>query len=162
MPSLGDEYEIQIETTSKPKADYMTDEYFELDLPVAPAVMVGDEIVVEGEDISTHEIESTICRHLGLPDPILRKPPSADLWPDQSDEEELGLTYDEVDRLLALLVDARTSRATAIARGFAADLVDRVTRLIVRSQFKRRPPVIAKLSSRSVGWEFRYPRDWLT
>ena len=76
--------------------------------------------------------------------------------------ERLGLTYDEVDPLLALLVDARISRATAIARGFSEELVDRVTRLIVRSQFKRRPPVIAKVSARSVGWEFRYPRDWLT
>ncbi len=69
MPSLGSKYDIKIETTSKPKADYVTDEYFELDLPVAPAVMVGDEIIVEGEDISTHEIESAICRHLQLPEP---------------------------------------------------------------------------------------------
>ncbi len=69
MPRLGENYDIQIETMSKPKADYMTDEYFELDLPLAPAVMVGDEIVVEGEDISTHGIESSICRHLGLPEP---------------------------------------------------------------------------------------------
>ena len=69
MPSLGDKYDVKIETTSKPKADYMTDEYFELDLPVAPAVMVGDEIIVEGEDISTHKIASAICRHLNLPEP---------------------------------------------------------------------------------------------
>ena len=69
MPSLGDKYDIQIETTSKPIADYMTDEYFELDLPVAPAVMVADEIIVEGKDIATQEIESAICRHLGLPEP---------------------------------------------------------------------------------------------
>ena len=69
MPSLGDKYDIKIQTTSKPKADYMTDEYFELDLPVAPAVMVDDEIVVEGADISTHDIESAICRHLDLPEP---------------------------------------------------------------------------------------------
>ena len=64
-PGLGTEYNIRIETISKLIADYMTDEYFELDLPVAPAVMVGDEIVVEGSDISHEKMESAICRHLG-------------------------------------------------------------------------------------------------
>ena len=54
---------------SKPKAEYMTDEYFELNLPVAPAVMVGDEVVVEGEDVSQEKIEAVICRQLGLPPP---------------------------------------------------------------------------------------------
>lgn len=69
IPVLGQKYDIQIETTSKPKAEYMTDEYFELDLPVAPAVMVGEEIVVEGSDVSEEKLETTICRHLGLPEP---------------------------------------------------------------------------------------------
>ncbi len=98
--------------------------------------------------------------HLGVPEPIRAKPPSADLWPDQSDEADLGFSYADVDRLLALLVDARVSRATAIDAGFAEQLVDGVTRRIVRSQFKRKPPIIAKVSVRSVGWDFRYPRDW--
>ncbi len=66
---LGEKYDIEIETTSRPKAEYMTDEYFELDLPVAPAVMVAEEIVVEGEDVSREKLESVICRHLGLPQP---------------------------------------------------------------------------------------------
>lgn len=69
MPGLGEKYEINIETVSKPQADYMTDEYFELDLPIAPAVMVDDEILVEGTDISQNELESAICKHLGLPEP---------------------------------------------------------------------------------------------
>jgi hypothetical protein len=69
MPGLGEKYEIDIETVSKPKADYLTDEYFELDLPVAPAVMLGEEILVEGSDISQDALESAICRHLGLPEP---------------------------------------------------------------------------------------------
>ncbi|OEU48459.1 MAG: hypothetical protein BA862_02280 [Desulfobulbaceae bacterium S3730MH12] len=69
MPRLGKKYQIEFNVTSKPNADYITDEYFELDLPVAPAVMVGDEIVVEGTDISEHELEIFICRHLGLPEP---------------------------------------------------------------------------------------------
>jgi len=103
-----------------------------------------------------------LAAHLNVPDAIRRKPPSADLWPEQTDETDLGFTYEEVDRLLALLVDARVSRKAAVAAGFEPALVDRVTRTIVRSQFKRRPPVIAKLSTRSVGWDFRYPRDWGT
>lgn len=69
MPGLGKQYTINIETISKPKAEYMTDEYFELDLPVAPAVMVGDEIVVEGADTTQYDIEAAICRHLDLPPP---------------------------------------------------------------------------------------------
>ena len=69
MPGLGEKYEIMIETISKPKTEYITDEYFELELPVAPAVMVGDEIVVEGSDIGQIEVETEICKQLGLPLP---------------------------------------------------------------------------------------------
>ena len=73
MPRLGQKYEIEIETISKPNAEYQTDEYFELDLPVAPAVMVGEEILVEGTDVSEEELETVICRHLGLPPPEPQK-----------------------------------------------------------------------------------------
>lgn len=69
IPVLGHKYDIEIEVTSKPKADYLTDEYFELDLPVAPAVMVANEVVVEGSDIGQFEIESAICKQLDLPQP---------------------------------------------------------------------------------------------
>ena len=69
MPRLGATYPIEIETIAKPKAEYETDDYFALDLPVAPAVMVGDEIVVEGTDVADHDLEVVICRHLGLPEP---------------------------------------------------------------------------------------------
>lgn len=69
MPRLGEKYSIDIEVTSKPNVEYETDEYFELDLPVAPAVMVGDEIIVEGTDVSEYELEKCICRNLGLPEP---------------------------------------------------------------------------------------------
>jgi len=69
MPRLGDKYNIEIETISKPIAAYQTDEYFELDLPAAPAVMVGEEIVVEGTDVADDTLEAVICRHLGLPAP---------------------------------------------------------------------------------------------
>jgi hypothetical protein len=66
---LDEKYAVKIETMSKPNAEYMTDEYFELDLPAAPAVMVGDEIVVEGSDVAQYEIEAAICRQLNLPLP---------------------------------------------------------------------------------------------
>ena len=69
MPRLGVKYSINIQTTSKSKVEYLTDEYFALDLPVAPAVMVGDEIVVEGTDVEEHALEVSICNHLGLPEP---------------------------------------------------------------------------------------------
>jgi len=73
MPRLGERYEIDIETIEKPKDEYLTDEYFELDLPVAPAVMVGDEILVEGTDVSEDKLEDAICRHLGLAGPPKNK-----------------------------------------------------------------------------------------
>lgn len=101
-----------------------------------------------------------LASYLKVPPTIRRKPPSADLWPRQMDEADLGFTYDQVDRVLALLVDARARRETAIAAGFSPAQVDDIMRRIVRSQFKRRLPVIAKVSTRSVGWDFRYPRDW--
>ena len=73
MPRLGERYEIDIETIEKPKDEYLTDEYFELDLPVAPAVMVGDEILVESTDVSEDKLEDAICRHLGLAGPPKKK-----------------------------------------------------------------------------------------
>jgi hypothetical protein len=70
MPRLGKMYKnIEIEVISKPIAEYQNDEYFALDLPVAPAVMVGEEIVVEGSSISQERVEAVICRSLGLPEP---------------------------------------------------------------------------------------------
>jgi len=69
MPRLGQKYPIEVEVTSKPIAEYQTDEYFELDLPTAPAIMVGEEIVVEGTDVEEHKLETVICRHLGMPEP---------------------------------------------------------------------------------------------
>ena len=70
MPRLGEKYkDIEIEVMSKPIAEYQNDEYFELDLPVAPAIMVGDEIVVEGSNISQDRVEKVICRYLGISEP---------------------------------------------------------------------------------------------
>ncbi|MCP4341631.1 MAG: hypothetical protein GY799_22815 [Desulfobulbaceae bacterium] len=69
MPRLGEKYQVEIDVISKPNSEYLTDDYFALDLPVAPAIMVGDDILVEGTDVNDFELESTICRNLGLPVP---------------------------------------------------------------------------------------------
>lgn len=74
MPRLGEKHkDIEIEVISKPIAEYQCDEYFELELPVAPAIMVGEEIVVEGSNVSEDKVESVICRHLGIPEPEQQK-----------------------------------------------------------------------------------------
>ena len=74
MPRLGSKYQdIEIEVISKPVAEYQNDEYFELELPVAPAVMVGEEIVVEGANVAQDKVEVVICRCLGLPEPVPEK-----------------------------------------------------------------------------------------
>jgi NAD+ synthase len=101
-----------------------------------------------------------LARELDLPHSVLTKPPSADLWAGQSDEEELGIRYAVVDQVLHLLVDQRRSRSEVVALGFDAADVDSVAARVRGSQYKRRPPVIAKLSSRTIDREFRYPRDW--
>lgn len=73
MPSLGETYDIEIETISKPPAEYNTDEYFELDLPVAPAIMVGEDILTEGSDVSDEKVETAICEQLGITPPEPKK-----------------------------------------------------------------------------------------
>ena len=101
-----------------------------------------------------------LARAIGVPQPIIDKAPSADLWLGQTDEGEMGLTYAEVDQLLYLLVDERYSPAEAIEAGFDRAYVDRVWRMIRTTHFKRRGPIIAKLSKRTVGIDFNYLRDW--
>jgi len=103
-----------------------------------------------------------LAGRLGVPEAVVAKPPTADLWSGQTDEGELGFSYDLADAVLHRLVDLRRSPAHVVAEGFDAAVVHRIEALVVKSQFKRRMPVIAKLSQRTVGWEFRYPRDWRT
>jgi len=103
-----------------------------------------------------------LARHLQVPEPILAKPPSADLWRGQTDEGELGFTYADVDRLLFLLIDRRFSPEECEAAGFRPEFVRAVVERIRRSQFKRLTPPIAKLSNRTVGYDFLYLRDWGT
>lgn len=103
-----------------------------------------------------------LSRGLGIPDEIIDKPPSADLWAGQTDEDELGFTYQEVDKLLYLLVDERYSPEKCVEAGFSEDFVQQVIERVRCNHFKRVLPPIAKLTNRTVGYDFLYLRDWGT
>ena len=103
-----------------------------------------------------------LARAVGVPAEIIEKPPSADLWVGQTDEGELGFTYEQVDQLLYLLVDERYSPADCVEAGFAEGFVHEVVEMVRRNHFKRVLPPIAKLSNRTVGYDFLYLRDWGT
>lgn len=103
-----------------------------------------------------------LAEHLRVPAAIRRKPPSADLWEGQTDEGEVGASYAAIDGILFMLFDEWMRIDEVAAAGFDARLVRKVHRNVRASQFKRRPPVVAKVSLRTVGVDFRYPRDWGT
>lgn len=101
-----------------------------------------------------------LAEHLELPESVVSKAPSADLWEGQTDEQELGFGYHQVDALLYRMVDERCTDDALVEMGFDAEFVTRVRGMIRGSQFKRRLPVIAKISERTIDTDFRYSRDW--
>lgn len=101
-----------------------------------------------------------LAREIGVPQKIIDKAPSADLWQGQTDEGELGFTYDEADAILYHLVDERRRVDEVVALGFSARVVNRIVELVQRNQFKRVPPIVAKISARTIGIDFLYDRDW--
>ncbi|MBN1272118.1 MAG: NAD+ synthase [Candidatus Aminicenantes bacterium] len=101
-----------------------------------------------------------LARHIGIPKQILNKKPSAGLWKGQTDEGEIGLTYKELDEILFLRVDNKKSREEILAKGYSEKSVDHILKLIKKSSFKRNLPPIPKISTRTVGHDFLYPRDW--
>ncbi|MGD0003317.1 MAG: NAD+ synthase [Anaerolineaceae bacterium] len=103
-----------------------------------------------------------ISRAMGVPEVIIDKAPTADLWTGQTDEGELGYTYAEVDQLLYLLVDQRYTPEECIDAGYGEPFVHSVVERVRRNQFKRILPPIAKLSNRTIGYDFLYLRDWGT
>jgi NAD+ synthase len=103
-----------------------------------------------------------LAKYLGVPEQIVSKPPSADLWPGQTDESELGVTYHEVDELLFYMIDLRERDDALVKRGFPIEQIHRIRNTVQRTQYKRRLPLIAKISSRTINADFRYPRDWGT
>ncbi|MCY7361365.1 MAG: NAD+ synthase, partial [Ignavibacteria bacterium] len=103
-----------------------------------------------------------LAKYLGVPDSIINKKPSADLWKGQTDEDELGFTYEKVDKYLFSKVDERMSDEELLKMGYDEKFMKRVNNLIIRSQFKRLPPLIAKIANRTINIDFRYNRDWNT
>ena len=95
---------------------------------------------------------------MGVPEAIIRKAPSADLWPGQTDEAEAGFSYPLLDRILYWRIDRRRTDAEMAALGFDPALVRRVDRMIATSEFKRQVPPIAKLGPRTAGVDYLYPR----
>ena len=99
-----------------------------------------------------------LAEALGVPEAIIRKAPSADLWPGQTDETEAGFTYPVLDRLLFWRIDRRRTDEEMAGLGFDPALVARVDRMIATSEFKRQVPPIAKLGPRTAGVDYLYPR----
>jgi len=101
-----------------------------------------------------------LAEALGVPKSVIEKAPSADLWEGQTDEAEMGVTYAKLDALLFEMIDERHSDDELVMLGFEEVLIKKVRGMIQQNQFKRRPPVIAKVSYRTVNVDFRYVRDW--
>ncbi len=99
------------------------------------------------------------ARYLNIPDTIINKPPSADLWEGQSDEEEIGYSYDVLDTVLKKYVEERSSKEELLEEGFDKELVNMIISRIYTNQFKRKMPIIAKVTSRTINHDFNYPRD---
>ncbi len=101
-----------------------------------------------------------LARHLDIPAAIIAKKPSADLWPGQTDEDEIGIAYSDLDAILHLMIDRRWDEGEIVERGYPLPLIRRIRKMIADSQFKRTMPPVTKLSTRTVGIDFRYLRDW--
>jgi NAD+ synthase len=99
-----------------------------------------------------------VALDIGVPEEIIRKAPSADLWPGQTDESEAGFSYPVLDRLLFWRIDKRRSVEEVEALGFERALIERVDRMVAGAEFKRQVPPIAKLGPRTAGVDYLYPR----
>ena len=100
-----------------------------------------------------------LSRHLGLPTEVIDKAPSADLWPGQTDEGELGFSYETADEVLYLLFDLGLRPEEVAARGYEEQVVRRIVSLEQRFRFKRRLMLIARLSGSAVNLDQEIPRD---
>ncbi|MCP4725860.1 MAG: NAD+ synthase [bacterium] len=103
-----------------------------------------------------------LAKNLGIPSKILKKKPSADLIVGQTDEADLGFSYEKVDPLLYLLIDEQLPEEDLAEYGYSPKFVENVVKRIRKNHYKRIPPLIAKVSKRTIGHEFRYPWDWST
>ncbi len=100
-----------------------------------------------------------LAEYLGVSKSIINKPPSADLWDGQSDESDLGYTYAQLDKVMKLYVEDRLTKEEIVKKDYDAKMLNMIVERIFRNHFKRKMPVIAKLTSRTVNHDFNYPRD---
>lgn len=89
-----------------------------------------------------------IAEFLGVPDPIITKKPSADLWEGQTDEGEMGLTYELVDRYLFAKVEENKSD-DLLKSEFNSNFIEKVNAMLKKNEFKRKLPPIAKVQGKS-------------
>lgn len=101
-----------------------------------------------------------LSEHLGVPNSIIHKKPSADLWTGQTDEDDLGFTYKMADEILYSLFDELKTRDEVVKMGYDPEIVDKIIKRVKLMQYKRMMPMICKVSNRTVGESFIYPRDW--
>ncbi len=100
-----------------------------------------------------------LAEYLGVSKSIIKKPPSADLWDGQSDEDDLGYTYSQLDEAMRFYVEERLSKEEIVKKGVDEVMLDMIISRIFRNHFKRKMPIIAKLTSRTINHDFNYPRD---
>lgn len=101
-----------------------------------------------------------LARYLKIPEEIINKKPTADLWDNQTDEGEIGVTYKELDDILFYLIEKRKRVGDIEKMGYSRATIDKIRYMIINSQFKRTMPPVAKLQNRTIGSDFRYLRDW--
>ena len=101
-----------------------------------------------------------LSEYMGVPGEVINKKPSADLWEGQTDEQELGFSYQTADEVLYYLIEERLTSEEVIKMGYDEKVVNAITRKIKLSQYKRKLPVIVNVSKRGMGNNFKFSRDW--
>jgi NAD+ synthase len=101
-----------------------------------------------------------MAQFVGVPERIVKKKPSADLWPGQTDEGEIGLSYHTLDQILLGYVDLRLRKEELVEAGFSKEVVEKVLNMVKKSQYKRLMPIVCKIAQRTVDKDFLYLRDW--
>lgn len=103
-----------------------------------------------------------LAEYLEIPEIIISKPPTADLWAGQTDEGEIGITYEKLDKMLSSMVEGERSSEQMIGQGFDQNEITKVMKMVSRAHFKRVMPPVCKISSRTIGIDFNYIKDWST
>ena len=100
-----------------------------------------------------------LATHMKLPAQVVEKKPSADLWPGQTDEEELGFDYATADEVLYLMFNFGLSAEEVIELDYPEKVVRRIVTLEENNRFKRRLMLIARLSDSAINLDREIPRD---